>query len=166
MKRRLPVSMFALLTLVLSACTLFPFVGGPQVSGNITGTWPEGASIALVGLTTEGNANYANQTRIVDPTIADGYIIAVPATAAEGVYQIVAFQDTNEDSLFEESESIGNSGTHLLAYSKTDSEINFGGSTFVVRKGWNGFTSDTPLNTDGNPYQAEFYGNYDLILSQ
>ena len=151
---------------LLSACSLFPWVGGPQVSGNITGVWPEGTSIALIGLTTDGNANYDNQTRIVDPTVADGYVIAVPAIAAEGIYQIVAFQDGNQNSLYDQGESIASSGSNYLAFSKMDSEITFAASTFVLRRGWNGFTTDVALNTEGNPYQAEFYQNYDLIINQ
>jgi hypothetical protein len=145
----------------LSGCSVLPLVGAPQVAGNLVGEWPEGSRLALVGV-----ADYSNQQQIVDDNITDGYVFALPDPAAEGSYQVVGYQDTNENSLFDEGEAIGTTGTKYLVYSTVDQELEVAGTPVVVRRGWNGYDSSAVSTEDApNPFQADTYSNYDLFLN-
>lgn len=149
----------------LSACSVFPLVGGPRVSGNLVGEWPAGSRLALVSLTDQGQINYSNQTQIVDPNIFDGYVVVLPEPAAEGIYQIVGYNDLNQNSLFEENEVVATTGGKYLIYTRTDKQITFTGQNVVVRRGWNGYdlqSENTPESP--NPFQSGTYRGYDLFL--
>jgi hypothetical protein len=147
---------------VLAGCALFPLIGGPQVIGNLVGEWPGGTRLALVGVSAEGQIDYSNQTQIVDENIFDGYLFALPETAAEGIYQIVAFEDSDADNKFSEAESLGNTGDRYLIYSASDKAVDFLGRNFVVRRGWNGY--DVAGGLEANPHQADTYRDFDLFL--
>lgn len=150
---------------ILSSCSVLPLVGSPQVAGNLVGEWSQGSRLALVGVTGSG-ADYSNQQQIVDDNITDGYVFALPEPAAEGTYQIVGYQDTNQNSLFDEGEAIGNTGSKYLVYATADKELNVAGANVVVRRGWNGYDSTVTGTPDApNPYQADTYSNYDLFLN-
>jgi hypothetical protein len=149
----------------LAGCSLFPLVGGPQVTGNLVGEWPEGAGLALVG-SSRGQVDYSNQQQILDDNITDGYVFALPEPAAEGTYQIVSYQDTNQNSLFDEGEAVGTTGSKYLIYATADKEVDVAGTRVVVRRGWNGYEQGTAGTADApNPFQADTYGDYDLFLN-
>jgi hypothetical protein len=149
----------------LTSCSVLPLVGGPQVTGNLVGDWPPDSKLALVGVT-GGQVDYSNQQQIVDDNITDGYVFALPEPAAEGAYQIVGYQDTNQNSLFDEGEGIGTTSSKYVVYVAADKELSVAGTTVVVRRGWNGYDSTVTGTTDQpNPYQADTYGNYDLFLN-
>ncbi len=165
MKRIYQLLFLTLTLFVLSACAVFPLVGGTRASGNLGGEWPEGSRLALVSLTDQGQLNYSNQTQIVDPNIFDGYVVALPEPAAESIYQIAGYNDLNQNSLFEENEVVATTGGKYLIYTRTDKQITFLGQTIVARRGWNGYDlqAENTLETP-NPYQASTYGDYDLFL--
>lgn len=159
------VSIVGVLLIVLSSCTIFPLVGGPQVSGNLSDGWPEGSNLALVGLSSDGQINYSNQTRIVDPNIFDGYVLALPEPAAEGIYQIVGYNDLNKNNMFDAEEVTGRSTNKYVIYSRTDRQVSFLGNTFVVRRGWNGYDASVAATEENpNPYQADTYTGFDVYL--
>jgi hypothetical protein len=150
---------------LLSSCTVLPLVGAPQVSGNLVGEWPQGSSLALVAVTGDG-ADYSNQQQIVDDNITDGYLFALPDPAAEGTYQVIGYQDANQNSLFDDGEEIGTTGTRYLVYANADKEVDVVGTTLVVRRGWNGYDSSVTGTADApNPFQADTYSDYDLFLN-
>jgi hypothetical protein len=154
------------LSLLLSGCSVLPLVGGPQVSGNLVGEWPEGSRLALVSLTAEGQVDYSNQQQIVDDNITDGYLFALPEPAAEGVYQIVGYQDANDNSLFDENETIGSTGSKYLIYATADKELNVVGTPVVVRRGWNGYDATATNTAEApNPFQADTFRGFDLFLN-
>jgi hypothetical protein len=151
--------------LALSSCSVLPLVGAPQVAGNLVGEWPAGSRLALVGVSA-GQVDYSNQQQIVDDNITDGYVFALPDPAAEGTYQVVGYQDTNENSLFDEGESIGTTGSKYIIYSTSDQELDVAGTPVVVRRGWNGYDSSASSTEDApNPFQADTYSNFDLFLN-
>jgi hypothetical protein len=152
-------------TIFISACSVFPLVTGPRVAGNLVGEWPEGSRLALVSLTDAGDINYSNQTQIVDPNVFDGYLFDLPDPAAEGVYQIVGYMDSNQNSLFDENEVVATTNSKYLIYARMDTQIAFLGQTVVVRRGWNGYElsrASTPESP--NPFQVATYGDYNLFL--
>jgi hypothetical protein len=101
----------------------------------------------LVGVTGSG-ADYSNQQQIVDDNITDGYLFVLPEPAAEGTYQIVGYQDTNQNSLFDEGEATGSTGGKYLIYANADKELAAAGATVVVRRGWNGYDSNATGTQD------------------
>ncbi len=150
----------------LTSCSVLPLVGGPQVTGNLVGDWPEGSALALVSVTGEGQVDYSNQQQIVDENITDGYVFALPEPAAEGTYQIVGYQDTNQNSLFDDGEVVGTTGNKYLVYAAADKELSVAGTAVVVRRGWNGYdTAATSSAETPNPVQADTYQGYDLFLN-
>lgn len=154
-------NIFLVGVLTLTGCAVLPLVGAPQVAGNLVGEWPEGSRLALVGV-----ADYSNQQQIVDDNIVDGYVFALPDPAAEGAYQVVGYQDTNDNSLFDEGEVIGTTGSKYLVYSAADQELDVAGASVVVRRGWNGYDSSATSTEDApNPFQADTYSNFDLFLN-
>jgi hypothetical protein len=156
--------LFLGMMLLLGGCTVLPLVGAPQVSGNLVGEWPQGSSLALVAL--NDAADYSNQQQIVDDNITDGYLFALPDPAAEGTYQVIGYQDANQNSQFDNGEEIGNTGTNYLVYAAEDKELEVAGATIVVRRGWNGYDSSATGTDDApNPFQADTYSDYDLFLN-
>ncbi len=151
--------------ITLSACSVLPLVGGPQVAGNLVGSWPEGSRLALVGLT-DGQVDYSNQQQVVDDNIFDGYLFVLPEPAAEGTYQIMGYQDTNQNSLFDDGEAVGTTVSKYLVYATADKEIGVAGTPVVARRGWNGYDTGATNTTDApNPFQADTYTNFDLLLN-
>jgi hypothetical protein len=165
MKKVLQLSLISL-SMFLSSCAVLPLVGGPQVTGNLVGEWPEGTGLALVSLTSEGQVDYSNQQQIVDDNITDGYLFALPDPAAEGIYQIVGYQDTNQNSLFDEGETIGSTGSKYLIYATADKELNVLATPVVVRRGWNGYDLTATSTAEApNPFQVDTYRDFDLFLN-
>jgi hypothetical protein len=150
----------------LGGCAVLPLVGAPQVAGSLVGEWPNDTRLALISLSSEGQIDYSNQQQIVDENITDGYVFALPDPAAEGIYQIVGYQDTNQNSLFEEGESIGSTGNKYLIYSISDKELAVAGTSVVVRRGWNGYDASAVNTPEApNPFQLDTFGGFDLFLN-
>ena len=137
------------LALALMACSPNPLA--PEVSGNLDGDWSDlgNIDVALFGATTELATLYDTQFQLVDGNFTGGYRLSIPAMAPEGIYQVVAFVDNNNNNSLDLLEVVGNSGRKYLVYRDTDL-----GS---FKAGWNAVEGLT-----GEPESGFGFRDFDL----
>lgn len=143
---------FALLSLaatMLVACN--PNPAAPEVIGNLDGDWSDlgNIDVAIVGVTEDIATIYDDQFQAVDGNITQGYSVALPAQAADGIYQVVAFVDENDNSEYDLNEKVGDSGDKYLQFSQEDKD-----------DGVSGWSSKEGL--DGEPVNAAAFSDFDL----
>lgn len=158
-----------LAALVLSACGLTPGVGGPQATGDLVDPdapgWPDTVLLALVGVSSSGEFEYSNQQQIVDEDVLDGYVLELPNEAAQGAYEIVAYDDTAvlNNNQIDDGERVGGSDPKFLIYVTADTTMTFMGQSWTLLEGWNGVDTSRAPGTN-NPFQGDTYGDFDLTL--
>lgn len=158
---------------LLASCGLLPGVGGQQVNGTFSdstdGTFKWAnvnagkVRLALIGVTASGITSYNGQAELKDIKTFKSYTMELPTNPPAGAYRVYAYCDANGSGSFDSGEDIADSGSKLLVWSAADGSFTFGGTTFNVKKGWNGYDSSQALGS-GNPYQGENYNNYNLTL--
>lgn len=158
---------------LLAGCGLLPGVGGQQVNGSFSDS-TDGAfkwstvntgkvRLALIGVTDAGISSFNSQAELKDIKTFNTYTMELPTNPPAGAYRVYAYCDRNGSGAIDQGEDIADSGTKILVQATANSTFTFGGTTFNVKKGWNGYDSGQALGTS-NPYQNENYNNYNLTL--
>lgn len=164
MRRALPLATG--LGLLLAGCNLFGL--GPSVSGSFRGDWSgvdtARTRIALVGLTS--GFGFSNQAvaQITDFNLAQGYTLALPETAPEGSYTLVAYTDLNNNRSFDPSEDqlVGRLCDRGLIYASAAGSRWTLYGTLQLQAGWNGVRKE-----EGGwvAFQKTAYAGFDLYRS-
>lgn len=185
MKRALSVSLpLLLLPLLLASCRSTP-VQSPEeydLSGSISGHWDSSPRLRLAIVGTGipkilTNRSDLKQNVVVRGTAwAYGLNLDLPTLQnVAGVYQVVAFDDRNNDAKYEVGEPVARNRKFLI-YSPADAETPAvtipaefpwaAGEEAIpalnVKKGWNVYDRSQPLSSS-NPYAVAKITGYDLV---
>ncbi|GAA5514253.1 hypothetical protein Dcar01_03008 [Deinococcus carri] len=133
-----------LLPLALASCGLFGTPSNYDVTGTLTGTPPTAGNVrlALLGASLGGVVN-ANVPQI-DVSLGNRGVFGVdwPAAPAEGLYQVIAYVDTNSDRQYNSGEPRTHDNQKYLVYSRGGALADLVG----LKAGWNLVnTSTTPF---------------------
>lgn len=126
------IALLALLPLTLGSCGLFGTPKTYAINGTITNTAPAGTvKLAVIGVNATGAFN-ENVGQIAVPVFNTGtkkFSVDYPSTTTDGLYQVIAFIDSNGDGKYQANETRTQNNNKYLVYSSND--------VLSFKKGWN-----------------------------
>lgn len=124
----------ASLPLLLSGCGIFGTPKNYDVSGTISGTAPAGTvKLAVVGVSLGGVVNEATGQVAVTVFDTKKFSVDYPASPADGIYQVIAYVDSNGDGKYNVGETRTQNNGKYLVYSKNGVLSGLTG----IKAGWN-----------------------------